>query len=87
MLWNAPSGGSLTYQSQDVIAVPRRCSSFWSSCTEKVFIDKEGTVKNMTKKSPVFLLVALLIVPVVPVGRAQEQEYRAVVVGIERYKR
>jgi len=41
----------------------------------------------MTKKSPVFLLVALLIVPVVPVGRAQEQEYRAVVVGIERYKR
>jgi len=40
----------------------------------------------MMKKSLAFLFVALLIVPVVPLGRAQEQEWRAVVVGIESYE-
>jgi len=40
----------------------------------------------MMKKCLAFLCMVLLIVPVVPPGRAQEGEYRAVLVGIETYK-
>jgi len=43
----------------------------WLSCAEKIQIEKEATVKDMMKEFLAILCTALLIVPMVPFGRAQ----------------